>query len=471
MDRLIILGLLALWAAPLLAGVGPEQAARLGQDLTPLGAERAGNARGTIPRWEGALRRELRDQEQQRWWQGLGLRKVMAWWRDEPPEARRYPDPFSADRPVFTINADNMDAYREHLSPGQQALFRAHPDSYRMPVYPSRRPVGAPDWIYAAVARNAQRARLDGHDDALVGAMHGVPFPIPQQGAEVIWNHKLRFRGQQGTRWNVQSVVDPGGEIRIMKVEENLKFRYYLPELGFDDLDNVYFYVLQKIHAPPRMAGAVVLVHETMDQVREPRKAWVMKPGESRINRAATVGYDNPGTASDGQRTNDQADVFNGALDRYDWRLAGKREIYVPYNAYRLHDGAHRYADILRPGHINQDLARYELHRVWVVEATVKPRASHMYKRRTFYVDEDSWHIVLVDVYDAQDELWRVQEAHTFFAYDQLSVQSAIEPNYDLKNGRYLTQAMNNEDAPWVEHPVADAHYAPRNVQRRAGAL
>ena len=458
----------ALFSATLQAAVPAQEAERLRGELTPLGAIRAASADGAIPAWRDALE-HARTVPDKGWWEQAQDRWRQ--WRGETLPAQRYTDPFVEDQPLFTITAANRQEYGQWLSAGQQALFDAYPDSYRLPVYPSRRPVGAPDWVYAAVHRNALNAELDGSDDRLRGAMHGIPFPIPGQGAEVIWNHKLRYRGQAGRRWNVQSLVNPDGAIQIMKVAEDLKFRYYMPEQSFADLDNVYYYVLQMIHTPERMAGAVVLVHETMDQVSEPRKAWVTKPGSRRLRAAPTVGYDNPGTASDGQRTNDQADVFNGAMDRYDWRLVERRDMIVPYNSYRIHAAEHGYADILTPRHINQDLTRYERHRVWVVEATVKPRQSHLYKRRTFYVDEDSWTILGVDVYDQKDELWRVQEAHTFYAYDQRSTLSAIETVYDIKNQRYLTQAMNNEDAEWTEREIPDSYYAPPAVQQLGRSL
>ena len=156
--------------------------------------------------------------------------------------------------------------------------------------------------------------------------------------------------------------------------EQNLKLNY-----------------LQSTVAPARLAGSILLVHETVDQAKEPRSAWTYNPGQRRVRLAPNVGYDNPGTAADGLRTNDDFGMYNGATDRYDWKLVGKREMYIPYNSYKLADPGLKYTDILKPGHINQDLARYELHRVWVVDATLKPGTSHIYARRTFYIDEDSW--------------------------------------------------------------------------------
>jgi hypothetical protein len=205
-----------------------------------------------------------------------------------------------------------------------------------------------------------------------------------------------------------------------------------------------------------------------MDQVREPRRAWQYNPGQRRLRRAPNVGYDNPGTAADGLRTNDQTDTFNGATDRYNWKIVGKQEVYVPYNAYVLHDDKHRYADIVKKDHINQDLARYELHRVWVVDAVTRPGTSHIYKRRVFYLDEDSWQIVLVDVYDRRDQLWRWQEAHTAVAYTKPLVGTIGETIYDLQSSRYLAQSFNNEDPESSETEFRPSYFDPANVTKQA---
>src|SRR5690606_33371197 len=207
---------------------------------------------------------------------------------------------------------------------------------------------------------------------------------------------------------------------QLVKFEDEFLFNYARPDLSAQDLEssNTLVYFKQSVTAPPRLAGTILMVHETVNQVKEPRRAWVYNPGRRRVTRAPNVAYDNPGTASDGQRTSDQFDMFNGAPDRYDWKLVGKKELLVPYNAYRLHSDRVRTAEVLQPQHINPDLARYELHRVWVVEATVKPGTSHLYSRRTFYVDEDSWQILVADQYDGRGDLWRVSEAHCINYYD-----------------------------------------------------
>lgn len=428
------------------AAITPEQAARLGQDLTPLGGERAGNAAGTIPAWTGGLM--------------------------SPPAGYKpgmhHLDAYADDQPLYTITAENLADHEAQLTAGALALLRAYPD-YKMIVYPTHRSAAYPQSIYDATKEYAVTAKLVNDGNGFTGAIRGVPFPIPENGLEVIWNHLTRYRGVAAVRTIAQAAPLPNGAYTLVQFEDEFLFNYARPELTLKELEdsNVLVYFKQSVLAPPRLAGTILLVHETLDQVKEKRAAWVYNAGRRRVTRAPDVAYDNPGTAADGQRTSDQFDIYNGAPDRYTWTLVGKRETIVPYNSYRLRSDKLKYSDIIKPKHINQDLARYELHRVWVVEAKLKPGTSHIYPRRTFYVDEDSWQILAVDQYDSRGQLWRVTEAHSFEYYEVPCFWSALEVHTDLQSGRYLVIGLNNESRPYdftIKRTPAD--YTPDSLRR-----
>lgn len=437
-------GLLFAAAGPLPGAISAEQVARLGSDLTPLGGERAGNAAGTIPAWSGGI--------------------------TSPPASYQpgdhHPDPFASDQALFTITAANMAQYQDRLTAGHVALLKAY-DTYKLPVYPSRRSASAPQRVYDATRANATAARLTGDGAGVTGSILGIPFPIPTNGEEVIWNHLLRYRGENASRTISQAAPTRRGSYTLVDFEDEFLFNYALPGMTEEKLDNVILFFKQEVTAPARLAGSILLVHETLDQIEEQRRAWVYNSGQRRVRRAPNVAYDNPGTASDGMRTSDQFDMFNGALDRYDWELVGKRELYVPYNSYKLHSDTLRHDQILTPLHINQDLTRYELHRVWVVEATLKEGTRHIYARRTFYVDEDSWQIVSVDQYDGRGQLWRVSEGHAINYYELPTFWTTLEVHTDLFAGRYLAIGLDNE------HPMYDfsierdpVNYTPASLRR-----
>jgi hypothetical protein len=434
-------------SGPALAKVSAAEAEKLKKELTPIGAERAGNAAGTIPAWEGGLTRPAPC------FKGEGT---------------RYCDPFPEDKLQFTITRANLAQYQNNLTPGQIALFNRFPDTYKMNVFQTRRTFANPQFVYDATFRNATSATLGGNGESLENAITGIPFPIPGSAQEVMWNHKVRFQDVSKRRWNNQFAVTTAGDYNLVKIQEDAKFPYSYPDATPEKLSNVIIYFLQITTSPARLAGTILLVHETMDQVKEARRAWQYNPGQKRLRRAPNVGYDNPGTASDGLRTNDQLDMFNGAMDRYTWRLVGKRELYVPANSYVVHSDKYKYRDIVKRNHINQDLPRYELRRCWVVDSTLRAGTSHTYKRRTFYLDEDGWQIVAVDIYDNRDQLWRVMEAHTVMAYDKPYLMSIGETTYDLQSSRYLVMALNNEDDETVTREFPDTYFDPSNVSKLA---
>jgi hypothetical protein len=421
---------LALSVTPLLAKVPESELARLGQDLTPMGSEMAGNADGTIPAWTGGL--------------------------SEPPASytggAHLTDPFAGEQPLFTITAANVDDYADNLSPGQVALFKKYPDTYKMNVYPAHRTVRLPDDVLTKVRQNGMTAELVNDGNGAINFEVAHAFPIPQNVYEVLWNHLTRYRGGSAQRTYVQVPVQANGAFVPVQITDTFTWPDFLQE-GKDPVEdrNVLIYFTYAIHSPPQLTGTVLLVHETVDQVSDPRRAWLYNAGQRRVRRAPQVAYDGPGQGSDGTRTADDFDMFNGAPDRYDWKLVGKKEMYVPYNSYRMHSPELTYKQIHMKGHMNQDYARYELHRVYEVEATLKEGSRHIYAKRVFFIDEDSWQIMVKDQYDGQGQLWRVGEAHAIQYYTLDVPWITNETLMDLNDGRYLTLGLTNEEKqPYV---------------------
>jgi uncharacterized protein DUF1329 len=418
--KLAVLALTLTQAGTAVAAISAQEAARLGADLTPLGGEKAGNAAGTIPAWDGGLSSPAK----------AGFPSFAS--------PGRAPDPFPNDKPLFKITPSTAAQYAEHLTEGDKALLRLYKDTFFMNVYTTRRTAAAPQRIAEATKLIATTAQLAPGGNGVVGAVIGTPFPIPKQGVEPIWNHILRYRADGASRTTGQAAVTASGSYNMVKFHDEFYVTYSLPGATEAGLDNVILYFIQETVAPARLAGEILLVHETLDQSKENRRAWIYNPGQRRVRRAPDVAFDNPGTAADGLRTSDQFDMYNGSPERYDWKLVGKKELYVPYNAYKLHWAKPKPDDVIRPLHIDQELARYELHRVWVVDSTLKPGQRHIYKRRTFYFDEDSWQIVGVDCYDNRDQLWRAQEGHGINYFNVPTFWTTLELTYDLQARRYL---------------------------------
>ncbi|KTC33935.1 DUF1329 domain-containing protein [Pseudomonas sp. ABAC61] len=417
-----VLGL-SLLASGVMAAVSADEAAKLGTSLTPMGAETAGNAAGTIPAW-----------------------KPLATNAGSVDSKGFLSNPYGNEQPLFTITAQNVEQYKDKLAPGQYAMFKRYPDSYKMPVYPSHRGATVPADVFAAIKRNATKTNLVSGGNGLENFESAIPFPIPKSGVEVIWNHITRYRGGSVTRLVTQATPQANGSYSLVYFQDQFVFRDKMKDYDPKNPGNILFYFKQKVTAPARLAGGVLLVHETLDQVKEPRSAWVYNAGQRRVRRAPQVSYDGPGTAADGLRTSDNLDMYNGAPDRYDWKLEGKKEIYIASNSYKIDSPTLKYADIIKAGHINQDLARYELRRVWHVVATLKEGQRHIYAKRDFYIDEDTWQAAVIDHYDGRGQLWRVAEAHGEDYYDKQVPWYALETLYDLQSGRYLALGMKNEE-------------------------
>ncbi|GAA4896173.1 DUF1329 domain-containing protein [Ferrimonas pelagia] len=440
---------LVLGSAGALAQVSPEQAAELGKSLTPIGAEMAGNADGSIPAWNG------------------GITQAPSGYS----EGQFHLDPYGADPKLFTITSANMAKYDAFLTPGVKEMFAKYPDSFEMNVYPTHRSASYPQFIYDASIENATKTKLVAGGNGISGAAVGVPFPIPQNGIEAIWNHVLRYRGASAEIQRNQAAPTPSGKFTLVETNEQIQFLYGIP--GTDPAvlakDNLLFYFKQVVTAPSRLAGTALLVHETMDQSKQPRQAWTYNTGQRRVRRAPNVAFDTPGTASDGLRTTDDFDLFNGSPERYNWELKGKKEIYIPYNDYRLHSDGVSYDEIIQAGHINMELVRWEKHRVWEVEATLKDGVRHLYKTRTYYLDEDSWQIALADLYDNRDQMYRVGMAHAVNYYDQPLVWTTLEVFYDLNSRRYMAMGLDNEGKVADFGVELKASNFTQNALRRSG--
>ena len=409
-------------ALPAHARVDAAQASRLGQDLTPLGGERAGNAAGTIPPWEGGVTAPASYQS-----------------------GMHHPDPFAADAELYRVDKSNMAQYKALLTPGYQKLLEQSPDYY-LRVFPTRRSASVPQRIYDATRENATNASLIAGGNGIEGAAAGIPFPIPQNGLEAIWNHITRYRGEQTRMTANHAAVLANGDYILVKRERDIMFIYGREGMTPADLDNTLFYYKYVVTAPSKLAGSALVVQETLDQVLAIRKAWRFSRGERRVRRLPMLAYDAMQPDTSGMATADVVDAYNGAPDRYEWTLEGKREMLVPYNSYAVHQKGIPYEKILQKKHVNPELLRHELHRVWVVDAKLRKGHSHPYAERRFYIDEDSWQILAVDLYGKDGSLAGLQAAHPINYYDVPMFQSTLETIYDFKGGRYFVDGLDNNE-------------------------
>lgn len=410
---------------PTHAAVPAEEAATLKTTLTPFGAERAGNADGSIPAWDG------------------GYKNVEPGYKSGDPRTDLFPD----EKPKFSITAKNIDEFSDKLSEGIKALLNKYPESFRLDVYPTHRTAGAPQWVYDNTFKNATNANVSDDGLRIEGAYGGIPFPIPKSGIEAMWNHKLMYLGEFNGM-NVSGFIgtSDGKVILASRARNIIRNPYYDKNGTLEDFKGEYQMMRVFIDGPAHKAGEQFLV---IDSINKPRQAWQYLTGQRRVRKAPTICCDAPEEVNSGIDFWDEAYGFWGDLDRYDWKLVGKKEIYIPYNSNRFFEKSNTRDKQIFPNHLNPDLVRWELHRVWVVDATLADGKRHVVPKRRFYLDEDTWGAVLSEGWDAHGTLWRLQMTQPMVVPEGPYVYPTIQWNvFNLLAGNYLASCATDWGDP-----------------------
>lgn len=402
-----------------------DEVARLGKDLTCVGAEKAGNKDGSIPEFSGK-------------WLGVPSHVAFKGTGNHPVDA--YPD----EKPLFVITAANMEQYAARLTDGQKALFKKYPQTFRMPVYPSHRDFRYPDSVCEAAKENAASAELVDNGEGVTGVTGGPLFPFPKNGLELLWNAIIPYRAFTEELVSDNAYVLADGAINWGRVRSRNMCAACEPGVR-RKTEGQSTYYLNETLLPERDKGEINTGFEFFNYAQNPRQSWRFDPGTRRVRQSPGYGYDMSFPGTGGSITVDEVRVFNGSPERYNWSIVGKQEVYIPYNTYRVHSPNVKYADLVKPGHANPDFMRYELHRVWVLEGKLKEGFRHLYGKRVFFIDEDSLFAIMADNYDARGGLWRTSMVNHFYAYEMQSWQAGAGFYHDLNAGTYLAFNLINE--------------------------
>ena len=432
----------------------PDELARLGKELTCLGADKSGSASGVAAysgKWLGA---------------GPGMNA----------EIGKHPsDPYASEKPLFTITAQNLAQYADKLSEGQKAMFKKYPNTFRMNVYPSHRDFRYDDSVCATVAKNGAETELIENGKKLSNYYMGaIPFPFPKSGLEAIWNGTFPTLVNVESRDEDAAVVYPNGNITWGEQQMRQYCRRNDPKLRGQKAEGISVYVRLLTLMPERNKGEVVKTIDNFTQEADARLAWQYIPAVRRVRQAPGFGFDSPIPSTSNTVVDDEVRMYNGSGERYQWKLVGKKEMYIPYNNFRLESrevGANKYASLLKPHHENPDFVRWELHRVYVLEGKLKDGYRHLYPTRIIYADEDTWLFVMSDIYDAKNELWRWNWVNNFYAPGPKVFAQGSAFYHDLSSGTYtafdLMQAKPQYliiDQPGADYANAD-YYSNDNLK------
>ncbi len=424
-----------------LAGVSAQEAAKLKTTLTPVGAERDGNKAGTIPAWTGGF-------------------------TDSAHGNANFP--YGQEKPLFTITAANAARYANNLPEGAKELFRRYPD-YRMNIYPTHRSAALPSSVYDSTFENATRAHAAsaGLPYGIEGAAGGIPFPIPKNGFEVVWNHLLAYWGPARETRISTYVASPKGTIELASTyDEVADFPYYYPGATPTSFNGYYFKTRHIETAPPARAGESYLAWQPSDTATYKFAAWRLLPGQHRVRRAPSLSYDIPDSDASGFENLDEYYIYFGGPDRYDFKLLGKAEMYIPYNNNKLY--TRPASEVMGPSHANPDDLRYELHRVWVVEGTLASGKHHIVPKRRLYIDEDTWLAVYSDSWNEDGKLWKFGQATMYLMPDVPVVILGSQFVYDLDLGGYVYGFVFKDGGYKITAPHPATTFSPDALAARS---
>lgn len=404
------------------AAIDPEQARQLGTTLTEVGAIRAGNAAGTIPPFTGGVVTPP-----------AGYAPRAGVYGGAP-----YLDPYADEKPLYSITAKNMAAYADRLDEGSKVLLQRFPDTYRMDVYPTHRSATLPRFALDNTLKYAGRPQLSADGLGVSGAHAQVPFPIPQNGYEAMWNYQLRYFPPWEVCTSPVWLVDTSGALTELSNDPLVWEHAYWDEHREDIV--YYNRLIVETGWPAARAGEKLLSRSPLRLDRQDVAAWIYIPGQRRVRMAPEAKYDTVLSAFGGLLFADEAGGgLNGRMDKFEMKLLGRREMIVPYNAYRFAQSPPAVGTLRH--HHNPDVLRFELHRVWVVEGNLKPGERHADSKKVWLLDEDSWAVTTYWSYDQAGKIFRLMLNGLFMAYDLPAVRTDPLIVYDLIKGGYLYAA------------------------------
>jgi len=425
-------------------------ASRLGKDLNPLGGEMKANKDGSVPAWTSE--------------------DVFPGWTPGKDIAKHYK--YRDDKPLFVIDASNVDKHAEKLAPGLIKLIKSF--NYKIPVYPSRRTCRAMDFFAENTAKNASVSKINSDGWSLAGSVFpGIPFPIPQNGIEVVWNHLTHYQGAASEWNNLTSYLSPrpgsNSDTRIRY--DNVNSFPHMTK-GANPIGSFPFFwgLYYTYREPAALSGQGITQQFHFDKSAD---TWYYFPGQRRVRRLPSYDYDTPNVGFEGVLIADSNAVLLGNPDRFDWKILGKKEMYIGVNNFAFTDPTRKIDDVMKRDHIDASVLHYELRRVWVVEATVKEGVRHANPKRTFYFDEDSWIATGSEDYDAQGQLVRWKTSSQV-PMPELGGQCNYVSYqvHDLLSGRYLADMLQIDGGSkkyYIESKdpkFKPSYYTSENLQR-----
>lgn len=394
-------------------------------------------------------------------------------WPGLKQESGYVPGPYADEKPILKITAQNYKKYKDRLSTGMEAMFEQYPDVFYMNIYPSHRDFSYHhDYLCKAATYNAKHAKLVDGGLGVHAALGAPVFPFAETGLQAIWN--VIFTPRAWSTEVTYSTVDVHSDGSTTHAKSH--FKTFSP-LGMKNADggelvkttdsDIAAYFFREPLLPTSAQGKVAVGFQPMNFNEGSTQVWQYQPGLRRVRKAPKIGFDYPVPPS-GLRTVDDDSGFSGSPERYNWKLVGRKAMYVPYNNFKINDPSLSTQQLTKPHTLNPKYIRYELHRVWIIEGTLKDGYRHIYEKRRLYVDEDGWRVLTADMWDNHGDLYRVSMILWFYSQQSGTYQRGVSIYHSLPSGAYEATYMVNDTDQWWQfnQPMKQRSFSPRAAAR-----
>ncbi len=424
--------------------LGSYSASFAAADISLVGADPGPNESGEIPAWVGIA----------------GLQCPADYEKGD-----FLPNPYEAEKPLYRIDHTNVDKYKHRLSFGQVTRLKRHKRFY-MNIYPAHRNLEYLPEYYAATIETQKSVKID-EDNTLIGFKGGVAFPHAKNGLEAAWNVRRMYTSDDAMSSLVDRIVSPAGKIKktiqiakVMTLGEG-RITHKLPNPNKLAQKIVAFYTY-----PADTAGTCFMAYSYLDSTKLD-ETWLYLPTLRRVRRAPSM---TGGGQIDGELCMDEnGQEFRGNVNDWTWKLHGKKEHYVAYNCFSIFVKGTKPEDECWAQDLNPERLRYELHRVYKLEANAIEGLNHPYKKRVGFYDEDAWQPLLGDRYDKRGDIYRQFEAYTYADYCEKMRQTMGYLYMNLVSGRYELFGGNldeNSQANMYNIGMEESFFTVQNMRR-----
>lgn len=336
------------------------------------------------------------------------------------PYAKGFPSAPGVKEGVL-IDKNNADQFKSVLLPRIYDQIKAGNTSFTIGKQLSAPP---PAVFVAASKKSAVTAKVEFGKGRISGYQGGMPFPYepslsdPNAGEKLAWNVRYGLEIPDDVQlgpfvWEYRD-ANTGKINRTLDLDpsfiSNTGFRTMNKPEHMAGSEEFFNMDMITVKSPQDLKGTGLLLKRRVDSSRDD-DGQLYLGFQRRARRLATSATTDPFLGSNVMI--EEFRGFNGKLNDFTWKYLGTKNLLVAYYSHKeakLRDD-YKTAD-WRPtafkgkGQCWADVP-WSLRKTYIIEMSPK-RADHPVSKRTMYIDAESFHVVVSEVYDRKGELWKL---------------------------------------------------------------